>query len=549
MSHLETVEKPDALIGLRDALMRGWFDNETASLYTGFPIGPGDVVADIGCGLGGHAEFCASHGAEVILVDADPARLAAASARIEARTGKPPLEQHISVSNPLPLRDGLATRIVCTEVIEHVDDPQVMMAELLRIGAPGALYLLTVPDPEAEKLQGRVADSSYFAKPNHVRILGHAEFAALVERAGLIIERRDSFGFFWSIWLTLFWATDCKVDEAAAAGFSGVRHPVLDHWVRTWQALLDQPGGPKIKQALDDLLPKSQLIIARKPLSEPATLPEPAAPAPIVRPPAPQRLKLAAEDLGSACRQWWMWGRLGIQDIRIRYRGSALGPFWITLSLALTVGALGLLFSTLNHIPMANFLPFLCLGYLGWIYISTVLNESCSVFIANAPVIKQTKIPYCAYVLQTVWRNILIFFHNILVFVVIAAALGLWPAELILLSLAGMALVSVNLAWIGLLLGLLSARFRDVPLIVSSMLQLIFFITPILWHPEQIGEGGQFYFMFNPFYLFLTVFREPLLGVIPALAIWGELAAMAVIGWGVTFLLFARYRGRIAYWI
>lgn len=261
------------------------------------------------------------------------------------------------------------------------------------------------------------------------------------------------------------------------------------------------------------------------------------------------RSGLAWRDLSGGIGQWWMWGRLGLQDIRVRYRGSALGPFWITLSLALTVGALGILFSKLNHIQIASFLPFLCLGYLGWSFISTVINESCTIFILSAATIKQTKIPFSAYVLQTLWRNILIFLHNILVYVVLALYLGLWPGWLLLVSLLGLLLVCVNVVWIGMMLGLLSARFRDVPLIVSSMLQLVFFVTPILWRPDQLGDGSEAYFLLNPFYLFLTVFRAPLLGVMPPLIIWGELVGLALVGWGVTFLLFARYRGRIAYWI
>ena len=261
-----------------------------------------------------------------------------------------------------------------------------------------------------------------------------------------------------------------------------------------------------------------------------------------------KRIASAWQDLASGFSEWWIWGRLGVQDIRVRYRGSVLGPFWITLSLALTVGTLGILFSRLNHMEIGQFLPFLCLGYLGWGFISTVINESCTVFIAGAATIKQTNIPLCSFVLQVLWRNILVFLHNILVYVGLAAYLGLWPGPLLLVSLAGLALVFVNLMWIGLLLGLLSARFRDIPMIVSSVLQLIFFITPILWRPEQIGAGSV-YLLFNPFYLFLTVFRAPLLGEMPPLVVWGELIGITLAGCTLTFFMFARFRGRIAYWI
>jgi SAM-dependent methyltransferase len=244
------------MTGFTDSVMRGWFNAATGELFTGFPIGADDVVADIGCGDGGSAAFCARQGAAVILADIDPACIDAAAARLRAEPAAKPFQTHVTDSDPLPIATGACTRIICTEVLEHVPSPERLMAELARIGAPGARYLITCPDPGAEAIQQRVAHPSYFAAPNHVRIIRHEELDRYVREAGLILETRTSYGFYWSMWWTLFWATEASIEAP--------RHPVLDHWSRTWQALLDQPNGPAIKHALDDLLPKSQLILARK---------------------------------------------------------------------------------------------------------------------------------------------------------------------------------------------------------------------------------------------------------------------------------------------
>jgi hypothetical protein len=128
------------------------------------------------------------------------------------------------------------------------------------------LYLFTCPDPQAEALQKYVAPASYFERPNHIRVLTHDEFAQYVEAAGLVIESRHSYGFFYFMWMALFWTTGVSPEEAADKNFQLPGYPVLDNWVRTWQSLLDLPDGNQVKQALDNLLPKSQLIIARKPI-------------------------------------------------------------------------------------------------------------------------------------------------------------------------------------------------------------------------------------------------------------------------------------------
>ena len=260
------LQPPSQMTGLRDSVLRGWFNRQAGELFTGFPVGPADVLVDVGCGLGAHSQFCAELGAEVILVDADPKRVAQAAARLQALPGIPPFKTHVSQCDPLPVPDGTATRVLCTEVIEHVKSPTLLMSEMARIGRPGALYLFTCPDPQAEALQKYLAPPSYFAQPNHVRILTHEEFAEHVEKAGLVVESRHSYGFFWSIWLAFFWTTGISLEEATEKSFQLPGQPVLDNWLRTWQSLLDQPNGNAVKQALDNLMPKSQLIVARKPI-------------------------------------------------------------------------------------------------------------------------------------------------------------------------------------------------------------------------------------------------------------------------------------------
>lgn len=243
-------------VGLRDATSHGWFDNDAGVLYPGIPVGPADVVADIGCGDGGAASFCARAGARLLLADIDAPRLEAAGARLEAiAPGR--ITAVASDANPLPFPDGVATRVVCTEVVEHVPDPGVLLRELARIAAPGALLLLSCPDPRSEEVQKAVAPDLMFRHPNHIRIVGHAELRTLAEEAGFEIVSHTSYGFYWAVWWALFWETGTDFGDERS-------HPVLEGWARVWNAVLDFPSGRRIRAALDAALPKSQVIVARK---------------------------------------------------------------------------------------------------------------------------------------------------------------------------------------------------------------------------------------------------------------------------------------------
>lgn len=242
-------------LGLHDAVLSGWYNAGTGELATGFPVTATDIVVDVGCGDGGAAAFCARQGAHVILCDLDAERLGRTQERLRA-SGADRLEAHVADGHALPLADGAVSRIVCTEVLEHVEDPAAVVAELIRVGRPGALYLLTVPGAAQEHIQESLAPPSYFQRPNHVRIFEDGELAALVEACGLVIERRSAYGFFWALWFAFFWQTEVPLGSSA---------PSLDMWASTWSQVLAGKDGHRIKAALDAVLPKAQVIIARKP--------------------------------------------------------------------------------------------------------------------------------------------------------------------------------------------------------------------------------------------------------------------------------------------
>ena len=244
-------------LGLKDAQYTGWYNKEAGELAAGFPVCAEDIVVDVGCGDGGPVNFCARLGAHVILADVDAAKLAEAEQSLR-RTAARRVEAYVTNANPLPLGDGAATRVICMEVLEHVAEPPALMAELARIGRPGALYLITVPGHVHEHVQQDLAPPQYFQPPNHIRIIDPDSFGGLVAGAGLQIERRYSYSFYWAMWWTLFWQCDTPFETAA-------EHPMLKAWALTWQLALEGKDGGRIQKRMNELMPKNQVIVARKP--------------------------------------------------------------------------------------------------------------------------------------------------------------------------------------------------------------------------------------------------------------------------------------------
>lgn len=256
----------------------------------------------------------------------------------------------------------------------------------------------------------------------------------------------------------------------------------------------------------------------------------------------------AAADMVGALRRWRLWTSLAVHDIAARYRGSMLGPFWITVTMAAMIVGVGVLYSQLFRMPLEQYVPWLAAGLVFWSFFAMVVTEGCDAFIASSSIIKQTALPMLTFIGRMLTRNLINFAHQVLIVAVVIAYFGLWTKSNPLLSLAGFALVIVNLTWLALICGIISSRFRDVPQIVGALVQVAMFLTPVFWRPETI-KSHRFMLEGNPFYHMLEVTRRPLLGEPVQPVSYYMLIGAAVLGWAIAFLLFARTRRRLVHFL
>jgi lipopolysaccharide transport system permease protein len=257
---------------------------------------------------------------------------------------------------------------------------------------------------------------------------------------------------------------------------------------------------------------------------------------------------LAIRDVRDGILLWPLWGRLGWNDILQRYRRSLLGPFWLTASMAIMVVALGTLYANLFKVEIQDFMPFLCVGLLVWNYISSVIGEAGTLFTGSESYIKQIRLPYSLYVYRFVWSRIVIFAHNFVIYFGVLLYFAIWPGAALLLAIPGFILVTLNVALGSISIGMASARFRDIPQLVGSVIQIAFFMTPIMWKPELL-EGRTYIVEFNPFYHLIEVMRAPLLGKPFPVDSYIALGLITVVNLLVATLFFRRFRSRIAYWV
>ena len=256
----------------------------------------------------------------------------------------------------------------------------------------------------------------------------------------------------------------------------------------------------------------------------------------------------AIADIVSGALLWRLWGRLGWNDILQRYRRSLLGPLWLTASMAIMVVALGVLYAELFKTPVDRLMPYLSVGVVIWTLVSSFLTEAGSLFTSSESYIKQIRLPYSVYVYRSCWSKLIIFAHNAIIYFGVLLYFEIWPGAIALLALPGLLLVLLNGALMSLCIGMVSARFRDIPQVIGSLVQIAFFVTPIFWTPDLL-QGRTFVLDFNPFYHLVEIVRGPLLGTVPSGENYLAVALITVVNAVVAGAFFIRFRARISYWI
>lgn len=264
--------------------------------------------------------------------------------------------------------------------------------------------------------------------------------------------------------------------------------------------------------------------------------------------PSPRDWKLARADILKGLRTWESWYLLGISDIRQRYKRSRLGQFWITLSMGIFVGGLGVVYAYLFKQNVSEYMPYLAVNFIVWTLISGIVLDSTGTFVQASVYLTQDALPRSIFAMRILVRNLVASAHNFIIIPIVFLVFGIVPSPVALLAIPGLILLVIAAFFVTLLLGVICTRFRDMTQIIQNLIQMAFFITPVMWRPEQLGSAW-YIIVFNPFAAFLKIVTDPLHGQVPINMVYYMVLASIVFLFVVTMIVFARFRARIVYWL
>ena len=270
--------------------------------------------------------------------------------------------------------------------------------------------------------------------------------------------------------------------------------------------------------------------------------------------PGPRSWARAFGDLSQGWKQRTLWGYLGWQDIKQRYKRSVLGPLWISITMAVVAVAMGILYGALFGEPIREFLPYVATGLLIWYFINGCILEGSEVFIANEGLIRFLPAPLSLHVYRLLWRQTLFFAHNLVVWLALVIIFRPPLSLSSFMAIPAFAVLLLNGAWISVLAGIVATRFRDIPPIIASLSQLLFFMTPIVWRYDTLLENPAVaerarIAEINPVLHFVEIVRQPLIGEEIAWRHWWITGAITVVGIAVALVALRNYRARVAYWV
>ena len=239
---------------------------------------------------------------------------------------------------------------------------------------------------------------------------------------------------------------------------------------------------------------------------------------------------------------------LAWSDVKARYRKSVLGPLWQTLGNLIAVIGFSVVWSSLLEQDMKTFVPSLAIGLIIWQLVAGAIGEGANTFTNESQIIRNVAMPLWFFVVRAMSRQAINFMHNLILIIGVILYYKIPISQSIWFSFIGILLVTANLVWIMFVLGVLGARFKDIEYAINSVLPILFFVSPVLFRPNQLSIKMKIIWL-NPLSYFIEAVRAPILGDELPINSYLILIGMLALGGILSYWLYHTRARRVAFWV
>jgi len=268
----------------------------------------------------------------------------------------------------------------------------------------------------------------------------------------------------------------------------------------------------------------------------------------MIREAQPQASGHTRSSIGRGIHLWRLSLAIAVSELDQRYRRTMIGKNWIALTFLVFVAVKVFIFGALNNQPLSFFAPYLAVGFLLFRFITLAVTGGANVFISSQNWIKTEPLPLTLYLLTLLWKSFIMLAYMAIPTIAVCLWVGSY-SWLVMASIpAVLLLYAINHLWISCLLGIIAARYRDVVYLLTTVMQVLYFATPILWVPTQEGVRA-WVALYNPLTHYIAVMRDPIVyGTIPWNS-WTIVALITLVGCVLAVWSFQSYKNKLVYWI
>jgi len=223
-------------------------------------------------------------------------------------------------------------------------------------------------------------------------------------------------------------------------------------------------------------------------------------------------------DVVRSLRLWHIWIRLGLQDVRLKFRRSAVGVGWIFVNLAVLVSSIGFIYANLLGQDAREFIPYLTIGMILWGYLTSSIVDGGNAFVNSEGYIKQISLPIYVYIFRFFVSISATTLITMCAFAIVAVIYRVPVGPGTLLVIPGLLMVMITSLLLITIFAHLNARFRDVAHMAAVGMQVLFYVTPVIFPAHLLRQRPSLSLVIdlNPMYHLLEVIRRPLLSAGPA---------------------------------
>ncbi len=243
------------------------------------------------------------------------------------------------------------------------------------------------------------------------------------------------------------------------------------------------------------------------------------------------------------------WIYLAYFDLKLKYRKTYLGPLWIVFGMAISAGLLCFIWSIIFKLDWQNYLLYIFSGFIIWTWFMTIVVEGPEIFTNNSELLKTFAIPPIFHVLRRSFLNLLLFLHHLPLILILIIILGAEVNQRVVLTLPlGIFLVFINAFMYSTIIGIVSARFRDIEPTIKALMAPMLLLTPVLWKPAMLGDYQNLIYL-NPFTYFIGIVRNDLIGIEFDILIWIGVFVITVFQFCIFIIIYSVKKNRIVFWV